>query len=209
MHGMRRKLGHEFKSGQKKGWMILNSGEKRVGQRSQKFPPLRFATRQTETSRHCGVPPKQMQRPPRLRERAARGRGSRQSRGRGRRCCERGQQGAEEVAGAEAEAAEVAGGAARGRGSRRSRGRAEVAGGDNKGQRKSPEQRQRPPSLGGAARVRGSRRSRGRGRRSCRKGQQEQRKSPEQRHLLSLPQRAVSLGLCRACRNLYHTFHIC
>jgi len=38
---------------------------------------------------------------------AARGRGSRRSRGRGRRGCGRGQQGAKKVAGAEAEAAEV------------------------------------------------------------------------------------------------------
>jgi hypothetical protein len=65
-----------------------------------------------------------------------------------------GQQGAEEVAEAEAEAAEV-------------------AGGGSKGQRKSPEQRQRPPRLReGAARGRGSRRNRGRGRRCCGRGQQ-------------------------------------
>ena len=61
--------------------------------------------------------------------------------GEGRRGCGRGQQGAKEVAGAEAEAAEV-------------------AGGGSKGQRKSPEQRQRPPRLRErAARGRGSRRS--------------------------------------------------
>ncbi len=91
--------------------MILNSGDKRVGQRYQTSLALPFATRHIEKSRHCGglreggskgqrKSPEQRQRPRRLRE---------------------GQQGAKKVAGAEAEAAEVAGGGSKDNESRRSR----------------------------------------------------------------------------------------
>ena len=54
MQGMSRKLGHEFWSGQRKRWVILNPGDERVGKTSQTSPALLFATHQTETSQHYG-----------------------------------------------------------------------------------------------------------------------------------------------------------
>jgi hypothetical protein len=137
----------------------------------------------------------QRQRPPRLREGAARGKGSRRSRGRGRRGCGRGQQGAKKVAGAEAEAAKVAGGGSKGKRKSPEQRQSRGCGRGSKGQRKSPEQRQRPPRLRegqqGAEEVAGAEAEAAE---VAGGGSKGQRKSPEQRHLLSLPQRAVADG---------------